>query len=186
MAATFILYSYLSTPGATPVTMEGAAFAAGKLVMASPKLEGFTKDGRAYVMTAVRAIQNFDQQGAIDLEGIDARMPVDKDNWARVEAKTGVYDRDSNTLQLNTDIVVTTTDGMTARLNSAFLDVGKGTLKSADPVAIERLGTKITADSMEMLDNGKLLIFEKRVRMNIEPQELNAGAQPSGDTNASN
>ena len=34
-------------------------------------------------------------------------------------------------------------------------------------------------------DNGKVLIFEKRVRVNIDPASLNAAEAKSGETNAS-
>ena len=148
MAVGFVGYSFLSTPSSVAVETEGSAFAEGKLVMASPKLEGFTKDGRPYSVTAARATQDFDKQGIINLDGIDAKMPVEKDNWARVEAKSGVYDRTANTLDVPTDILVTTTDGMIAKLKSAFLDIGKGSLKSITPVDIQSHGSRITADSM--------------------------------------
>jgi lipopolysaccharide export system protein LptC len=151
--------------------------------MANPKLEGVTKGGRPYLMTADRAIQSFDNESIIDLEGIDAKMPVEGDNWARIVAKTGVYDRKANTLQLQTDVNITTTDGMVGKLDSVFVDIGTGAMKSADPVDIEQRGSRITADSMQILDDGKRLVFEKRVRMNIVPE---AEGPASGGTNASN
>ena len=47
--------------------------------MANPKLDGFTKENLPYSMTATRALQDFDKNGIIDLEGIDARLPVSAD-----------------------------------------------------------------------------------------------------------
>lgn len=185
-AAAFGAYSYASRPTAISVSTEGQEIADGKLVMANPKLEGFTKDGRPYSMTADRAVQNFEQQGIIDLEGIDARMPVQADNWATVVANGGTYDRTANTLQLSGDITLTTEDGMIAKLESADLDIGAGSMKSSAPVDIRREGSSITADSMNMLDDGKLLVFEKRVRMNIDPIDIKAAEQASGGVNASN
>ena len=92
-------------------------------------------------MIAARAIQDVAQQDIVNLEGIDAKMPVEKDNWATVEAKSGIYDRTANTLDVKSDISVTTTDGMVAKLKSAFLDIGKGNLKTADPVDIQLHGS---------------------------------------------
>jgi lipopolysaccharide export system protein LptC len=186
MAAGFVGYSFLSTPGAVSVEAEGSAFTEGKLVMANPKLEGFTKDGRPYSMVAARAVQDFEQQGIINLEGIDAKMPVETDNWARVEAKSGIYDRTANTLDVKSDILVTTTDGMVAKLKSAFLDISKGSMKTADPVDIQLHGSRITADSMAVLENGKRILFETRVRMNIDPTEMKAAQAAKGGTDASN
>jgi lipopolysaccharide export system protein LptC len=180
----FVLYSWVSTPAAVSIQMEGSAISEGKLVMAGPRLQGLTSDGRPYEMMAERAIQSIDEESVIDLEGLEARMPAEDGNFARVVATTGVYDRAANTLSLAGDIVVTTTDGVVARLDSAFLDIAASRLKTSEPVDIERRGSRITAGSMEMLDGGKRLIFETAVRMNIVPAD--AGKQASGGTNAVN
>ena len=186
MMAGFVLHSWLSTPTAVHVEVEDTAFSEGKLVMAHPRLEGLTSEGRPYQMTAERAVQSVGEEGIIDLETLEARIPADDGNWARVVANAGVYDRAANTLRLSGDIVVTTTDGAVGRLTSAVVDIAASTLKSSEPVELERDGSSVTAASMEMLDGGKRLIFETRVRMNIVPVSANAGKQASGGTNAIN
>lgn len=186
MMAGFVFSSWISTPASVSVEVEDTAFSEGKLVMANPRLEGLTSDGRPYLMTAERAIQSIDDEGVIDLESLEARMPADDGNWARVVAKAGVYDRAANTLSLSSDIVVTTTDGAVGRLSSAVVDIAASTLKSTEPVDLERHGSRITAASMEMLEGGKRLIFETRVRMNIVPASADSGKQSSGGTNAVN
>jgi lipopolysaccharide export system protein LptC len=186
MAVGFAGYSFVSTPAPVPIQTEGSAFEEGKLVMNSPKLEGFTKDGRPYSVNATRATQDFDRQDIINLDGIDAKMPVEADNWARVEAISGVYDRTANTLDVPTDILVTTTDGLVAKFRSAFLDINNGSLKSATPVDIQSHGSRITADSMSVLENGKRVIFETRVRVHIDPVQLKAAQAARGEANASN
>lgn len=186
LAAGFVGYSFVSTPAPVSIQTEGSAFTEGKLVMNSPKLEGFTKDGRPYSVNASRAIQDFDKQDIINLDGIDAKMPVEAQNWARVEAVSGVYDRVANTLDVPTDILVTTTDGMVAKFKSAFLDIAAGSLKSSTPVDIQSHGSRITADSMAVFDNGKRVIFETRVRVYIDPVQMKAAQAARGDVNASN
>lgn len=186
LAVGFAGYSFISTPAPVAIETEGSAFAEGKLVMNSPKLEGFTKDGRPYSVNATRATQDYDKQDIINLDGIEAKMPVENDNWAKVEAVSGVYDRIANTLDVPTDILVTTTDGMVATLKSAFLDIANGSLKSTTPVDIQSHGSRITAGSMTVLKNGKRVIFETRVRVYIDPIQMKAAQAARGDTNASN
>jgi len=186
MSVGFVLYSWLSTPAAVSIEMAGSALSEGRLVMASPRLQGLTSDGRPYEMMAERAIQDIDEESVIDLEGLEARVPADDGTFARIVARTGVYDRAANTLSLASEIVVTTTDGVVARLESAFLDIAASRLRTSEPVDIERRGSRITAGSMEMLDGGKRLIFETGVRMNIVPSAADAGRQASGGTNAVN
>lgn len=186
MAIGFFAYSYVSSPVKVAVDIASSAISDGKLVMASPKLEGFTRDNLPYSMTASRALQNLDTTGVIELEDIDAKLPVDAKNTATIDAAKGVYDRDKNTLDISSDITVTTTDGMVAKLKSAFIDIGRGDLKTGDAVDIAMKGTNITADSMTILENGKVLVFEKRVRMQLDPGKIKAGQQADGDTNAAN
>jgi len=185
IAIAFPVYSYLAAPVSISVQAEGSAFADGKLVMANPKLNGFTKQKLPYSLTALRAIQDVGKQGIIDLEGINAKLPLTPDNVATVNATRGVYDRDGNTMSLTSDITVTTTDGIEAKLKSVFLDMGKGTMKTDEPVDVSRGGSRITADSMAVQDNGKVLVFENKVRVNIDPASLKAAEQRSGESNAS-
>jgi lipopolysaccharide export system protein LptC len=169
IALAFPVYSYLVTPPSVEVAAQDTAFSDGKLVMANPKLSGFTKENLPYAMSATRAIQDLAQENVIGLEGIDAKLPIDGSTEAAVVAANGTYDRDANTLELRKDIVVTTSDGMVMKLQSAFLDMGKGTMKTADPVDITSKGSRIQSDAMSARDNGKTLVFENRVRVNIDP-----------------
>ena len=187
MAIGFFGYSYMLTPAKVTINVESSAVSNGKLVMASPKLDGFTKDNLPYSMTASRALlQSLDATGPIELEDIKAKLPIDAKNLATIGASRGVYDRDKNTLDITSDIVVTTTDGMNAKLKSAFIDIGKGDLKTMDAVDIALGGTKIIADSMTVLENGKVLVFDKRVRVQINPDKVNAREQANGEPNAAN
>jgi lipopolysaccharide export system protein LptC len=184
IAVAFPVYSYLMTPVTVAVQTDGSAFSDGKLVMANPKLEGFTKQNLPYAMTAVRAVQEVSKESVIALEGISAKLPIDEKVTAVVDAPAGVYDRDKNTLDLDSDITITTTDGMVARLKSAFLDIGKGTMKTTEPIDISRAGSHITSQTMSVEDNGKVLIFEKRVRVNIDPAKAKTDNRKDGVSNA--
>lgn len=180
MAVGFVGYSYMARPAAVAVETDGSAYSNGKLVMANPKLEGFTKDNRPYKMSASRAIQDLKSEGVVQLEGIAAKLPIDAENWAMVDAPHGVYDRDNNTLDITSEMTITTANGMVAKLQSAYLDIGQGGMKTDDPIDIQLQGAKITSDSMTILENGKVLVFEKRVRMNIDPSRLKAGEDAGG------
>ena len=51
-------------------------------------------------------------------------------------------------------------------------------MTTAEPVDIVLNGTKITSDSMSIAQNGKLLVFEKRVKVHIDPRaQDSAGGQ---------
>ena len=185
IAVAFPIYSYLKAPLSVSVQADGTAFSDGKLVMANPKLNGFTKQKLPYSLTATRATQDVGQQAVIDLEGINAKLPVETDNIVSVDAAHGIYNRDANTMDLTSDVSVTTTDGLVAKFKSIFLDMGKGSMKTSNPVDVSRGGSRITADSMSVEDNGRLVVFENRVRVNIDPAALKAAGVNGGEQNAS-
>lgn len=182
MVGGFAVYSWLSAPVVAAVEVRETKIVSGKLVMSGPKLEGFTKNNLAYSLSAVRAVQGIQNSGVFELEGIDARLPIDAGTWATVKAERGTYDRDKNTIDFQSAVDVATTDGMSATFTKAFYDIGKGELKTSEPVEINLNGTQIAADGMTVLENGKVLIFENRVRMDIAPGQLK-GSEESGGAN---
>jgi lipopolysaccharide export system protein LptC len=172
IAVGFTGYSYLVTPPSISVDVAGAAIRDGKLVMANPKLDGFTKDKLPYSMSAMRAIQDMADTEVIALEQIDATFPVSETNSAKVNAPSGVYNQAKDTLDITSQLTITTSDGMVARFKSAFLDVATGRLTSSEPVDIRTIGSHITADSMMLSEGGKVIVFEDRVRVQIDREKL--------------
>jgi lipopolysaccharide export system protein LptC len=47
-------------------------------------------------------------------------------------------------------------------------------------------GVRVTADSMQVLKNGKVLVFEKKVKMNIEPGRMKTAKAEGDATNVPN
>lgn len=181
MVAAFAARSWLAAPGGVQVDLTTLAIESGRLVMADPRLDGVTgPDARPYSMTAARAVQDIGAGARIDLEGIDARLPIDDDGWMTVTAPAGVFDREANRLDIDGELTVLTDDGMKAVLQSAVLDIGAGSLDTADPVDIRLQGAHITAESMAVRDKGAILIFENRVRMQIEGGRLGGAAAGGG------
>lgn len=183
MAGAFAVASYVLTPAKVSVATDGSAYVDGKLVMANPKLEGMTKENQPYSLTAVRAIQDLSAQNVIELENIAANFPMSEKQRVAATAPRGIYDRDANTLNLTEPFLLKTGDGMSAQLNSAFLDIAKGVLETADPVEIQLDGSNIKAQSLKVLDKGKLLVFEKNVRVTIEPSRLQKMRSANGEEN---
>jgi lipopolysaccharide export system protein LptC len=181
-AAGFAAYSYFAIPPIEGVSVQGAAISDGKLVMANPKLDGFTKDNLPYSMTATRATQDLKQTGVIMLEQIDAKLPIDAEISALVAAASGTYDNSTNRLDIDSAITIKTTDGMEAKLGSAKIDIGSGTMTTSDPVEIERQGSRIEAESMSVSESGKLVVFERRVKVRIMPESAGVAAGGSDAT----
>lgn len=181
MIVAFAGRSWLWVPQALPIDLRSLAIEDGRLVMTDPKLDGLTgSNGRPYSMTATRAVQDIGMSGRIDLEGIDARLPVDESGWMSVSAASGVFDREANRLAIDSELTMTSDDGMKAVLQSAVVDIASGSLDTADPVDISLEGAHISADSMSVRDKGAVLVFKDRVRMTIESGRLRGAPTENG------
>ncbi|MBZ9602516.1 LPS export ABC transporter periplasmic protein LptC [Phyllobacterium chamaecytisi] len=175
-AAVFSWFTFFSTSSVpSNISLDNAGMENGKLVMTNPKLDGFTKDKLPYKMSAVKALQDVGNSNVISLEGISAEIPIGKELRAQVTAKSGVYDNANRQLKLDSAISLTTSDGITALLQSANIDIAGNTMSTDDPVSVKNSKSSITADSMQITESGKVMTFEKRVRLVILPTKLQEG-----------
>lgn len=172
MAASFGLYSWLVTPVKFTADFAESGLVDGKLVMANPKLEGFTNAKLPYRMVAERAIQEFGNMDYFDLENITAVVPMSDKVTAKISTAKGAYDNKAHSLVVATPMIVETSDGMTAKLQDARIDVAKGSLETDKPVEIRVDGSQINADSMRLASKDKIYVFENRVRMTVVPKDF--------------
>lgn len=176
----FAGYSWMVTPGKVSIDVASSGFVDGKLIMASPKLDGYTRDKLPYSMTASRAIQEPGNMDRFELEDIVARLPLSREQVADVAAASGLYDNTTRTLNIDSPISISLSDGLRARLSGARIDVSTGSLETQEPVEIRLDGLSITADSMRVTDNGKVLVFDRNVKMTLDPQQLRERRAASG------
>jgi len=152
--------------------IESAKIEDGKVVMEKPAISGRNSDGVRYSMRAERALQDIKNPNMITLETIAAAVPVSDKVIARVVATSGIFDRSANFLNLDQPFTLNLSSGIDAQFGSARLDISGGTMKTDDPVAIQTKGASIVANSLEMKDKGRTMIFAGAVKLNIEPSAL--------------
>lgn len=144
----------------------------GKLIMENPKLSGVDDNKRPYNLSAVRAIQNAENPAVVELQKIDAELPMDDAVSARIVAGNGVYDADAKTLLLRESVEVTTTDGMQIQLLEADVDIDKGTLVTRSPITATSPQADISSSSLSVEEGGDRLVFEGGVKMTLRPKAL--------------
>jgi len=159
----------------------------GKLIMANPKLDGLTSGDQPYSVRAARAIQDLTGTKTIDLERLQADVPLSADVTARITSNAGRYNSEANTLDLMDTIRVNTTDGMSAELETAAIDLQKGSMATPDPVRISMPGAVIEADRLTIEDRGRRLLFESQVKLVVQPGQFKpeeSFGQPAGNAGA--
>jgi len=144
----------------------------GKVVMDSPKLNGFTSSDSKYEIVADRALQDLNDPKKVVLEKIGATLTLSDGNVVSVQANNGKFDIEGENLKLNAGVNVHMSSGYDAQLENAVIDIKTGIMKSDSPVFIKAEIGEIRADSMVVRDNGKFVFFENRVRMVIQPNKI--------------
>ncbi|MFD1198362.1 LPS export ABC transporter periplasmic protein LptC [Brucella gallinifaecis] len=181
VGAVFSWYTFLATPSA-PVKVEvNNGGESGKLVMSNPQLNGYTKDNRPYSMIAAKAVQDAKNSGSIALEGISAQLPVGDKGSAKIEATSGVYDNANGRLQLDKDFTVTTDEGLHAVMSNADVNLKSGQVTTDKPVDIRNGSTQISAQSMQIKESGKVVIFEDKVHVVIDGDTVSGEKKPEND-----
>jgi lipopolysaccharide export system protein LptC len=75
-------------------------------------------------------------------------------------------------LNITSPFVINMSDGMTAKFQTAQVDVKGGKLTTSDPVDIKKDGASVVARSLKMTDKGRTITFEGNVRMNVNPTAI--------------
>ncbi len=168
----FVAVSFVRGLMPEEVQIESAKIEDGKVVMEKPAIAGRNSDGVRYSMRAERALQDIKNPNMITLETIAAAVPVNDKVVANVVATSGIFDHGANILDLDKPFTLNLSSGIDAQFGSAHLDISGGTMKTDDPVAIQTKGASIVANSLEMKDKGRTMIFSGSVKLNIEPSAL--------------
>lgn len=142
----------------------------GKLVMSNPKLNGFDAQRRPYSLTARTAVQSIEDPTRVELNAIDARLPMGDDVWANVVAGNGTFDANTKRLELGGKVTVTTSQGMTLKLDDAYIDLEAGAMDSDRPIQFDSDQASITSGALRIRENGDRIIFDTNVKLVIRPE----------------
>lgn len=139
-----------------------------KITMESPHLAGYTPDQRPYELWAKTATQDITDPDHVDLNDLRAKVLMEDKSTLFLDARTGRFDNKQQQLELRKDILLRTSSGYEARLNSAFIDMGKGTVSSDERVDVKLTNGTLSADRLRITEGGELIRFEGNVVMHLD------------------
>jgi lipopolysaccharide export system protein LptC len=160
-----------------PVNLGGLVVSGTKITMQAPRLAGFTRDQRSYVVVARAAAQDVTNPDLLELQDINATMEV-QDGQFKVVARAGLYNNKTEMLTLQQNIVVTSS-AYEAYLSEALVNVRTSHIISERPVEVKMQQGTINANRLEVL--GDVIRFERGVDMLLvgesQQPERTAGAR---------
>ena len=137
------------------------------VTMASPKVAGFTRDARAYDLSARAASQDLLKPNLLSLQDLRAKIELQDKAQVDMTASSGVYDRATEKLMLMDKILLTSSTGYEARLTQAEVDTKSGSISSQNPVEVKLLNGTLNANRLNVDDKGDVVRFEGGVTMTL-------------------
>jgi lipopolysaccharide export system protein LptC len=150
-----------------PVSAGNLIVSGTKITMEAPRLTGYTRDNRAYNITAEAAAQDVTNPTVLELTGIRAKIEMQNNTTVDMTAVAGVYDTKSELLTLTQYIVLISSEGYEGHLTEAKADIRKGDVVSEKPVEILMKSGKLVANRMDVVDSGALLRFDAGVVLDL-------------------
>jgi len=148
-----------------------------KITMQLPKIAGFTRDSRAYELTAENAVQDIASPDMIELQNLRARMEMQDKDVVNLSAKAGTYNTKGDKIVLRDQIVVTSGQGFSARLREAAVDMKQGTVVSDQPVEVTLPNGLLLSNGMEIAESGAVIRFNRGVVLTLDPAKTNEAAK---------
>ena len=132
--------------------------------MSRPRLTGVRSDGRGYVVTAAKAIQDITHPAAVELREIEGDIPMTDDKRLHVTAASGLYDSVRQSLELSQNVHLRS-PSYDVTVSDANIDFKSGLYSSDQPVLVVSAdGATIHADSVAVRDSGAEFTFVGHVR----------------------
>ena len=149
-----------------------------KITMESPRLAGFSSDGRPYELHARSALQDVTKPNFMELQELTGKIEMEDSSVVIINATRGLMNTKDQILDLHEEIILVS-PAYEAHLTQARVDIAKGDVVSDKPVAVNFLSGTLNAKRLEITENGALLRFTGGVRMDLTmADEAAAPASP--------
>ncbi|HUL86977.1 MAG TPA: LPS export ABC transporter periplasmic protein LptC [Pseudolabrys sp.] len=150
-----------------PINIDNLVVSGTKVTMEQPRLSGFTRDARAYELTADTAAQDMTKPDIVELRNIRAKVEMQDKTSMEMTAVTGIYDAKGETLKLDQDILLHSSTGYQGHLSEALVDIRKGNVVSERPVEVKLLQGTLNANKLDIVDSGDVIRFHGGVIMDM-------------------
>jgi lipopolysaccharide export system protein LptC len=148
-----------------PVDFGSLVVSGTKITMQAPRIAGFTRDSRAYELTARAAAQDVTKPDTIELQGVSGTTEMQDKTVFKLSANNGVYNTKTETLTLRQEVVLKSSGGLAVYLSEAVVDVHSGNIVSDKPVEVKLQQGTVNANRLEVADSGDLIRFDGEVTM---------------------
>ena len=146
----------------------------GRLTMVNASYQGTDPKNRPFTIRGDEAFQTDSKSPIVYITGIGADLFVGggKNRQLAMTAREGVYDRDSEFLDLSGDVTVRSDEGHEFHTASAHIDLPAGVARGDEPVSGTGPHGLLDAGNFALIERGKIMTFGGRVRMTVYPDAV--------------
>jgi len=162
-----------------PINVGDLIVSGTKITMEHPHLSGFTKDARAYELSAEAAAQDMTKPDIVELHNIRAKLAMGDKSTVEMTALLGTYNSKAEMLKLDRNIELSSSTGYAGHLTEALVDVRKGNVVSEKPVEVKLLQGVLNSNGLHIENSGELVVFDGGVTMTLMLNQAPNGAAPA-------
>jgi lipopolysaccharide export system protein LptC len=153
-----------------PMLAPGQIGGADVMRMHNPRYVGRTSEAEPFEVTAASAYLDPSRPNRVHLDQLAADIARAGTRQVRLVAVSGIYDRDTEDVNLSGGIELTTSDGYRFETPSALLKLKRGRVVGQEPIAGAGPSGTIAAERFEFRDGGEVLRFTGGVRVTLHPR----------------
>ncbi len=150
-----------------PINVSDLVISGTKITMEHPHLSGFTRDARAYELSADTAAQDMTKPDIVELHNIHATLQMQDKSAVEMRAVFGIYNNKGEMLKLDRNIDLASSTGYAGHLSEATVDIRSGNVVSQKPVEVKLLQGVLNSNGLKIENSGDLIRFEGGVTMTL-------------------
>lgn len=140
------------------------------LRMVNARYSGLDRHERPFTLTAESARQRPGTDDLVELETPKGDMTTLSGTWIALSAFTGVYQPQSQLLDLFGEVNLYQDKGNEFRTDTAHVDMGRGTAEGHDAVEGHGPFGTVTATGFRIEQHGDVIVFTGKSRLVLEPR----------------
>lgn len=130
-----------------------------RIRMDKPRLSGYRADGQPYEVKANTVVQDTRRPKVFDLDSVDAKLGVKDGSTTAIQAAKGLYDAESDKLELSGAVRVKSEGQYDMKLRQASVDMRASSIVSREPVTVDLPNGRIEAAGATYEDATRKLEF---------------------------
>jgi lipopolysaccharide export system protein LptC len=153
-----------------------------RIVIDTPKLVGYRKDGRPYEIRARVGVQDISKPDIFDLDGLDVRVETEGATPIALTAAKAIYNTKTDRAEMSGGVNIVDHKNFDMRMASAAMDFKASVMTSNQSVTLKLDGGEVVADSVEFSQKERRATFAGNVSSVLYGEDgAPAAAEKRGD-----